>query len=220
MKNILSFLTELAQNNNRDWFQANKKRYQDALATYTDMVNEILTELRKSDPRLEGLAAKDAIFRIYKDIRFSKDKTPYKTHFGAFMAKGGRKTLQAGYYIQISPTEAFIAAGSYMPEKDQLYAMRQEIAFNPEPIRRLLADKNLKEFSLFEEDKLKTGPKGFPKDHPAMDLICNRHFILSRDMKEAELLDPAFIKKITAEFRLTVPFVSYLNEAMEYSGNE
>jgi len=220
MKELLAFLSALEQNNSRDWFQANKKDYQSALGYFTSIVNSIIDELRIVDPRLDGLDAKDAIFRIYKDIRFSQDKTPYKTHFGAFIARGGRKTSHAGYYLQLSPSDAFIACGSYMPEKDQLYAIRQEIAYNAAPLRKIIASDSLKAFSLYEKDKLKTGPKGFPKEHPDMDLLCNRHFILTRDLSNEELLSPAFLEKITAELKLTVSFVSYLNEAMEYSGNE
>ncbi|MFZ5941650.1 MAG: DUF2461 domain-containing protein [Bacteroidota bacterium] len=221
MKNILEFLADLKINNNREWFHANKDRYQVALAEFTTLTGEVLTLLKKADLRLDGLDPKDAIFRIYKDIRFSQDKTPYKTHFGAFLARGGRKSLHSGYYFQIAPGDSFLAAGSFMPDKDQLYAIRQEIAFDTARIRTILAGKKLSgHFSFYEKDRLKTGPKGFPKDHPAMDLLVNRHFILTRDLADDDLHRTDLARAMADDFILTVPFVTFLNEAMEFGGNE
>ncbi len=140
MKNTLSFLEDLARNNNRDWFNDNKKAYQDALDTFREFIGTILVGVSKTDPSVGNLEAKDTIFRIYKDVRFSKDKTPYKTHFGGWMAKGGRKSTDAGYYFHLEPGNTFMAAGVWMPPKEQLTLIRQEIMYNPSEYFKIIND--------------------------------------------------------------------------------
>jgi uncharacterized protein (TIGR02453 family) len=166
MQDIFSFLVDLSRNNNRDWFTEHKKRYQEALEQFRVFAYDLHQGLLSFDPSLGTMDPKDSIFRIYKDIRFSKDKTPYKTHFGCWMTRGGRKSTDAGYYFHMEPGGSFMAAGSYAPPSEQLNLIRQEIVFNPADYLKIMEDQELR--ARFErhgnEDKLKKGPAGFPKD--------------------------------------------------------
>ena len=127
MKQIFSFLSDLDRNNTRDWFNENKNRYQEALEQFRELASGMIAGISTFDPTLDGIDAKQSIFRIYKDVRFSKDKSPYKTHMGCWMTKGGRKSSDAGYYFHLEPGKSFAAAGVWMPPADQLKLIREEI---------------------------------------------------------------------------------------------
>ncbi len=222
MKNILSFLEDLARNNNRDWFQDNKKTYQVALDTFREFIGTILTGISKTDPSVGNLEAKDTIFRIYKDVRFSKDKTPYKTHFGGWMAKGGRKSTDAGYYFHLEPGNTFIAAGVWMPPKEQLTLIRQEIMYNPSEFFKVINDPVISK--AYErggkEDMLKKGPAGFPKDFEFMEEIKYKHYIFSKYYDNKDVIKSGFAEKVTQDYQGLYPLVDYLNHAMSFTGNE
>ena len=132
MKQIFEFLTDLNQNNTREWFTENKDRYQEALEQFRELASSMIAGITSFDPSLDGIDAKQSIFRIYKDVRFSKDKSPYKTHFGCWMTKGGRKSTDAGYYFHLEPGKSFAAAGVWMPPAQQLKLIREEILYKPE----------------------------------------------------------------------------------------
>lgn len=222
MKNILSFLEDLARNNERDWFNENKKTYQAALDTFREFIGTILAGVSEIDPTIGDLEAKDSIFRIYKDVRFSKDKTPYKTHFGAWMAKGGRKSTDAGYYFHLEPGKTFIAAGVWMPPKEQLTLIRQEIMYNPSEFFKVINDPVISKG--YErggkEDMLKKGPAGFPKDFEFMDEIKYKHYIFSRNYHDKDVINTDFAEKATHDYKGLFPLVDYLNHAMSFTGNE
>jgi uncharacterized protein (TIGR02453 family) len=222
MKNILSFLEALSQNNNRDWFQDNKKTYQAALETFREFIGTILAGVSKTDPSVGNLEAKDTIFRIYKDVRFSKDKTPYKTHFGGWMAKGGRKSTDAGYYFHLEPGNTFMAAGVWMPPKEQLTLIRQEIMYNPSEFFKVINDPVINKG--YErggkEDMLKKGPAGFPKDFEFMEEIKYKHYIFSKNYENKDVIKSGFAEKVTQDYKGIYPLVDYLNHAMSFSGNE
>jgi uncharacterized protein (TIGR02453 family) len=222
MKNIFSFLEALAQNNNRDWFQDNKKTYQAALETFREFIGTILTGISKTDPSVGNLEAKDTIFRIYKDVRFSKDKTPYKTHFGGWMAKGGRKSTDAGYYFHLEPGNTFMAAGVWMPPKEQLTLIRQEIMYNPSEFFKVVNDPVISKG--YErggkEDMLKKGPAGFPKDFEFMEEIKYKHYIFSKNYENKDVIKSGFAEKVTQDYKGIYPLVDYLNHAMSFTGNE
>ena len=160
MDSIISFLRALARNNNREWFNDHKKTYQEALELFRGFTGEVLTGIVRFDPSLGDLVAKDTIFRIYKDVRFSRDKTPYKTHFGCWMTRGGRKSTDAGYYFHLEPDNIFMAAGVYMPPKEQLSLIRQEIVFNPAAYLEMINDPGIKKGyeRTGKDDMLKKGP--------------------------------------------------------------
>ncbi len=222
MKNTLSFLEDLARNNNRDWFNENKKAYQDALDTFREFIGTILVGISKTDPSVGSLEAKDCIFRIYKDVRFSKDKTPYKTHFGGWMAKGGRKSTDAGYYFHLEPGNTFMAAGVWMPPKEQLTLIRQEIMYNPTEYFKIINDPLIgKAYERGgKEDMLKKGPAGFPKDFEFMEEIKYKHYIFSKNYENKDVINSAFAKKVTHDYKGLYPFVDYLNHSMSFTGND
>ncbi len=222
MEQTLIFLRELAQNNNRDWFNAHKSRYQESLDFFRQFAGSLLGGISAFDPSVGNLEAKDTIFRIYKDVRFSKDKSPYKTHFGCWMAKGGRKSTDAGYYFHLEPEKSFLAAGVWMPPKEQLHLIRQEILYHPEAYLKIINDPLLKE--KYErggrEDMLKKGPLGFPKDFRYLDELKYKHYIFSRNYSDSQLLDPALTGHVVEDFRGLFPLVRYLNHAMSFTGNQ
>ena len=222
MESIITFLRSLARNNNREWFNDNKKSYQESLEIFRAFAAELLTGMSTFDPSLGGLASKDTIFRIYKDVRFSKDKSPYKTHFGCWMTKGGRKSTDAGYYFHLEPDNSFMAAGVWMPPKEQLSLIRQEIVFNPDAYLKVINDPVISKG--YErggkEDMLKKGPMGFPKDFEHLEEIKYKHYIFSKNYKNEEILTKKFPEKVVLDYQGLFPLVQYLNLAMSFTGND
>jgi uncharacterized protein (TIGR02453 family) len=222
MRTALDFISDLTQNNNRDWFNAHKKRYEEALGIFRGFAGELLAGITVFDPTIGNLEPKDTIFRIYRDVRFSKDKLPYKTQFGCWMAKGGRKSTDAGYYFHLEPGKSFMAAGVWMPPREQLNLIRLEILYNPEPYLKLINAPQLK--SRYErggrEDMLKKGPAGFPQDFAHMEELKYKHYIWSRSYTDQEVQKNGFAGRVVEDFRGLFPLVSYLNHAMSFTGNQ
>lgn len=220
MKDILNFLSDLKNNNNREWYHLNKERYKNAREIFLGEIQQIIQDLQMNDPEISDVQAKDAVFRIFRDIRFSTDKTPYKTHFAAYIAKGGRKKGDAGYYVHLSDDEFFVGGGVHSPGKDELIAIRREILYQPELYISIIDERIKMGYKLFEEDKLKNGPKDFPKDSPHLELIKYKHFLLSKDLAQEDVLSGNFSRIVTGHFEELIPFVHFLNTAMQYKGNE
>jgi uncharacterized protein (TIGR02453 family) len=222
MKNIFEFLTDLNQNNTREWFTENKGRYQEALEQFRELASSLITGITSFDPTLDGIDAKQSIFRIYKDVRFSKDKSPYKTHFGCWMTKGGRKSNDAGYYLHLEPGKSFAAAGVWMPPAEQLKLIREEILYQPEAYLEIV--NKLKEKKRYErggmEDMLKKGPAGFPKDFKYIEELKYKHHIFSRTYKDSQLSGPKVSSMLAEDFGGLFPLVAYLNHAMSFTGNQ
>jgi uncharacterized protein (TIGR02453 family) len=222
MRTTLDFISDLAQNNNRDWFNANKPRYEEALETFRGFAGELLAGISAFDPSVGNLEPKDTIFRIYRDVRFSKDKLPYKTQFGCWMARGGRKSTDAGYYFHLEPGKSFMAAGVWMPPKEQLNLIRLEILYNPESFLKLINAPGIK--SRYErggrEDMLKKGPAGFPQDFAHLEELKYKHYIWSRSYSDQDLQKNGFAGSVAEDFRGLFPLVAYLNHAMSFSGNQ
>lgn len=220
MEKVIKYLNELSQNNERNWFQANKQRYQECRTTFLSLLDEIIRTIELTDFRIQGLDPADTVFRINRDIRFSKDKSPYKTHFGAYIAKEGRKSPDAGYYLHIEPKQFFIGAGAYHPEKEELKAIRQEIMYQPKEYTSIQNSLVQKGFVIMEEDKLKTGPKDFDKESPHIELIKYKSYILSRNLSEQEIISPELASIVANYFKQLFPYTSFLNTAMDFMGNE
>ena len=222
MESILSFLKTLAQNNNRDWFNAHKNRYKEALEIFRGFAAEMLEGISTFDPSVGNLEPRDTIFRIYKDVRFSKDKDPYKTHFGCWMAKGGRKSTDAGYYFHLESGKSFMAAGVWMPPKEQLKLIRQEILYNPDSFLKLINTSAMDEH--YErggkEDMLKKGPVGFPKDFSHMEELKYKHYIWSRSYSDSAIQSGSFVSSVVEDYKGLFPLVTYLNHAMSFTGNQ
>ena len=222
MEPVFTFLRDLARNNNREWFGSHKARYQESLDLFRNFTGEVLGGITSFDPALTPLEAKDAIFRIYKDTRFSKDKTPYKTNFGCWMSGGGRKSKQAGYYFHLEPGGCFMAAGVWMPPGELLQVIRQEIIFHPEAFQKVFHDPRILERYERggEEDRLKKGPAGFPKDFELMEELKYKHYIFSKNYTDREVMTEGFPKTLVEDYRGLFPVVSYLNHAMSFTGNQ
>jgi len=214
---ILKFLKDLARNNDRDWFEKNKPKYLEAKAGFEDFLEAVHKEFLKFDEGLAGLNPRKLGFRIYRDVRFSKDKRPYKTNMGAGFSPGGKLVQEPGYYIHIQPGgESFIAGGIYMPSPENLASIRQEIDYNTDKFLKVLNNKKFKSYypQLDDFDKLKTAPKGYPKDHPHIDLLKYKSYIVSHSFTDAEVAEPKFIKNIAAAAKNIKPLNDFLKEAL------
>ncbi|NNE67582.1 MAG: DUF2461 domain-containing protein, partial [Pyrinomonadaceae bacterium] len=178
MKSVLTYLKKLQKNNNRDWFKANKDKYDAAREDFIVVVDKMIKGISRFDPALKDTRPEDCLFRIYRDIRFSKDKTPYKTQFGASMQPGGRNSGIPGYYVNIAPGNCFFAGGAYMPPGPELTKIRNHVAGDLKGFRRIVEAKKFKDlFGELSGDKLKTAPKGYPKDHEAIEYLRHKGFI-------------------------------------------
>ena len=216
MEKTLGFLKKLKTNNNREWFEKNKAQFLEAKEEFEGFIDELIKGLRKIDKEISPeLKAKECVFRIYKDVRFSKDKSPYKINMGASINPGGKKSLVAGYYFHMEPGGSFLAGGVYMPEPAMLQAIRQEIDYNPEPLNKILKSVSFKKYfkGFDEDDKLKTMPKGFEKEHPQADLLKNKHFVVSHYFSDKDLLDKKLVQETLAGFKAMLPLLLYLRAA-------
>lgn len=217
METTLHFLKKLKINNNREWFDSNKTEYLASKERFEEFVSELIKGINKFDKKVSlDLKPKDCTFRIYKDVRFSKDKTPYKNNMSASINPGGKKSNIPGYYFHLEPDACFLAGGVYMPMPDVLKAIRQEIDYNPLPLINVLKSASFKkEFNgLDEEDKLKNPPKGFNKDHAHSEILKNRHFIVSQKFENKVILKKEGLIKTLDSFKAMYPFLDYLRKAI------
>ena len=213
---ILDFLKKLAKHNDRAWFEKNKDTYLIAKENFEKLVVAFLEELVKFNPELASLNPKKLPFRIYRDVRFSKDKSPYKTNMGAGFSPNGKLVEEPGYYLHVEPGRCFIAAGIYMPNPENLSKVRQEIDYNGDKLEKIMKDKKFrkwfKDFAVF--DKLKTVPKGYPKDHPRLDWLKHKTFIVSHSFTDAQAKDKKYLKQLVEAAKAMKPLVEFLKEAM------
>lgn len=217
-KDSLQFLKDIKKNNNREWFLANKKRYETYKKEYYALAQEFLNLLTDKDPSLASMEVKDVVFRINRDIRFSKDKSPYKTNMAFWFSPGNKNWNQSGYYVHVEPGASFIAGGFYQPEADDLKKIRKEIAFFYEDLDEILADKNFRStftgFDRNENNSLKTVPKGYEKEHPAIEHLKLKSFTASAPIDDKLLSDKDFAKKIAEKLILLKPMNAFLNRAL------
>lgn len=214
----LQFLKKLKNNNNRDWFEAHKNDFNEAKLEFEEFVQKLIGMISKFDKSVSpDLKAKDCVFRIYKDVRFSKDKTPYKTNFGASINPGGKKSLQAGYYFHVQPGNIFIAGGNYMPPSDMLQAIRQEIDYNGDKLDKILKAKSYMAYfdGLDQEDKLKTVPKGYDKEHKHLELLKLKSFIAFTNVDEKKLNSKDILNYLGNGYKAMLPLNQFLREAID-----
>lgn len=215
-KETLEFLKLLRKNNDRRWFAANRSLYDDAWRNVSDMAAFLIAGIRSFDDTIGPLGPNDCIFRLNRDTRFTPDKTPYKTNFGITIKRDGRRTPGAGYYLHIEPGSCMMSGGIYMPTAKELSAIRDAVAKDPKTMRGFLAEPKLaEEFGHLWGDAVKTAPRGYPKDHPAIDLIRHKHYIVSREISDEEMTDPTFPDSCLESFRLVRDFNRYLNAVMD-----
>ncbi len=216
MQAVLKFLAELKENNNKEWFDANRDHYQESrkkMLFLTELINQ---EVARFDPEIGVQDPKNCVFRIFRDVRFSNDKTPYKTNMGSFMAPGGRKSIRAGYYIHIEPGSSFVGGGSYHPEADVLKAIRTEIFDHPEEFKGMIYSKSFQKiYPEMYDDKLKTAPKGFPSDFEAIDLLKYKSFAFTSRLSDSVVTGDDFVNKVVAAFKELYPVNRFLNTAID-----
>ena len=213
---ILSFLSDLQANNEKAWMDQHRDRYQTARQHFIDLVGHVLGELSIDDESLRGLNPKDCIFRINRDIRFSKDKSPYKNNFGAAMAEGGKKTDQALYYLHLQPNgESFLAGGIYQPPPPTLAKVRQEIDYNASELKTITdAPAFKKYFGEIQGDALKRAPKGYEPDHPNIELLKLTSYLVMHKLTDKQVADKQFPATAVNVFQSMQPFLNYLNVAV------
>ncbi|MGD2034351.1 MAG: DUF2461 domain-containing protein [Bacteroidales bacterium] len=214
-----AFLKSLSQNNNREWYHANKSLYNDAKEEFEHVTELLLHETTAFDKGLAGLTPGDCIFRIFRDVRFSPDKTPYKTNFGTFLTRGGKKAGFAGYYLHVEPGASFIAGGIYMPPSHILRAVRNDIFEHIDEYKMIINAPGIaNNFGELSGDKLKNPPKGFPGDFPDIDLLKFKSYGFSKMKTDKEMTDDSILQEIVTGFRHLHPFVRFLNEAIASAG--
>lgn len=210
------FLNKLKKNNNREWFNENKNLYTEAQSDVLNFIESLIAEIGKYDENLLKMDAKKSMFRIYRDTRFSKDKIPYKTNFGASlgMGKGNQK---GGYYFHLEPGKSFIAGGIYMPEPSTLKAVRKEISLYGDDFLTILNDKKFKKLfsGLSEDDKLKKIPQGFEKEDPMGEFLKLKSFIVVYNLKDEEIIDKNAADNLSKIFEVMKPLNAFLNRALD-----
>lgn len=208
-KEIFEFLKELNQNNNREWFNENKSRFKTIQADVKEFYNAVRLDLDKHDA-----IEKTKMFRIYRDVRFSKDKTPYKPHFAGSFSRLGA-ALRGGYYVRIKPGETFIATGFWGPEKEDLHRIRKEWELDTSELEAIINNKTFKNiWGEMQGDELKTAPKGFDKTHKNIDFIRKKQFIFTRNFTDAQVLSPNFSKEIDQSFRAIRPYFDLMSSIL------
>jgi uncharacterized protein (TIGR02453 family) len=215
----LQFIADLKANNERDWFAANKPRYVAAHQEFLQFTDALIAGIGQFDPGVARFTAKDCVFRIYRDVRFSKDKSPYKTQFGAYVAAAPKKSeihTRAGYYLHVEPGATFLAGGAYLPESPWLKAIRQEIAYCTEEFTNILDGQAFKKcFGELEGEKLIRPPKDYAADHPAIELLKHKSFVASHKCTDQQVLSDGFLQHCTEVFRALHPFNQFLNRSTD-----
>ncbi|MEM9327198.1 MAG: DUF2461 domain-containing protein [Bacteroidota bacterium] len=217
-KETIQFLYDLRDNNHKEWFDANRKVYEAARKDFIAFVARIIEGIQSFDESVaeSQLDPKKTMMRINRDIRFSKDKTPYNSHLFTYINPGGRKTPTAGYFFSLDPGSAFCGAGTYKPPTDTLNQIRQEIDFNPDSWLAIVDDAGLRaQFeSVISSEQLSRPPKGYEKDNPLLDWLKRKDFYVKRDISDKELLDPALADRVVEDFRVGSKLVKFLNQSL------
>ncbi|WP_084111108.1 DUF2461 domain-containing protein [Chryseobacterium taiwanense] len=209
MKKTFEFLKQLEKNNNREWFAQHKAEYDSVVKENKIFFNQIYTELQEYD-NVKGIH----IFRIYRDVRFSKDQTPYKTNFGVGYSRS-KPMLRGGYYIQLEPSNSFVGGGFWAPDAKDLLRIRKEFEINTAEIEKITSDKTfVKYFEEIKGDSVKTAPRGFDKDHPSIDLIRKKQYIVMRKFTDKEVQSDGFQKEAVLTLLAMRPFFDYMSEVL------
>jgi uncharacterized protein (TIGR02453 family) len=209
----LEFLNGLKINNNREWFLQNQSGYKEAKNNFETFVQELINEIIVFEPIMKGLEVKNCVFRINRDIRFSHDKSPYKTNFGAFIVRGGKSNGDKfpGYYFHIEPGSSMIAGGAYVPPSPWLSAIRENISDEPDKFLSIIGDKNFKKyFGTIDGEKLKTAPKGYPSDHPHIELLKYKSYLALHEVADEDVIKPGYLEHVIRVCKAMKPFNDFL----------
>jgi len=217
-KESIDFLKVLSKNNDRDWFNANKSKYMEAHDNMVAFADALLLEMNKHDT-IETPSGKKALFRIYRDVRFSNDKTPYNTHWSGVFKRATKK-LRGGYYFHIKPGNSFFSGGFWGPEPNDMKRIRQDIDLNYKDWKKLLANKTLvNTFGKLVGEQVSSAPRGYSKDHPAIELLRYKQFILRHEFTDKEVLAPDFLYKVNEVYKNMRPFFNYMSEVLTTDAN-
>jgi len=217
LPSTFDFLKGVAENNDRDWFKLHKKEYEDSLKNILEFTSQIIKALSKIDPVIpDTLEAKNCVMRIYRDVRFSKDKAPYKTNFGIAISANGKNFNGPGYYIHVQPSTCFIAGGSWFPEAEQLKAIRQEIDYNSSDWHEIIDSKDFKSAfgDLHVEGKLQSSPKGYAPNHPDIEYLKLKSFTAGAKLSDSDLISSDSAKIVSGLFEKLYPFIVFLRNAI------
>lgn len=215
----LQFLKGLKKNNNKTWFDGHRTQYEAAKKDMENFIQLVIDSHGKKDPDIRDLTAKGCLFRIYRDVRFSKNKTPYKTNMGASMSRGGKKSAYAGYYFHCEPGGSFVGGGIWMPEPPQTKKIRQEIDYCLDEFNKIVEGKKFKSIygglEINDDWTLSKVPQGFEKDNPAVEYLKLKSWIATAELKDEDLTSKDLLKKTLAAFETLQPLVAFLNRAIE-----
>jgi uncharacterized protein (TIGR02453 family) len=214
----LKFLKDLRKNNNKPWFDKNRKAYEEAKSDFAGFIQQVIDKHGKNDHTIKSIVAKDCMFRINRDIRFSKDKTPYKTNIGAYINRGGKKSLFGGYYFHCEPGRAFTGGGLWMPMPPELNKVRQEIDYNFADLKKIISSKKFKsvykDLSRDAEYVLTRVPKGYETGNPAADYLKLKSFVALVSLKDSDLSSKDLVKKTVTAFEALQPLLEFINESI------
>ncbi len=216
-KSTQEFLIELNENNHKAWFDENRKKYEAAKQDFELFISEVLVSCTPLIPELEGRKAKDCIFRIFKDVRFSKDKVPYKNNFGAAFGKGDKKAIGGGFYIHFQPgNKNFVGGGIWMPEANSLKAIRQEIDYSFTDFKAIIHKPSFRKMfgDLDQSEKLKKSPKDYTDDNPALEYLKLKSFTVGTALTDKEMMGKDAVSKITTIVKEMKPFIDFLDKAV------
>lgn len=212
----LDFFSRLEKNNTREWFNSHRNEWEKVKEEFSDFTRLLIEGIAAFDPSVSLLEPKHCTFRLNRDVRFSSDKSPYKIHTGAYIAEGGKKSPKAGYYFHLHPTESFIGGGLWMPESSALARVREEIDYCGEEFTEIISSPAFKKyFTSVEGESLKTAPKGYPKDHPNIDLLRLKSFTVRCRVNNTEFANKDFYASSLLKFKAMKPFINFLNRAFE-----
>jgi uncharacterized protein (TIGR02453 family) len=213
----IQFLQDIKKNNNREWFTYNKKRYEIARSEFESFISDLMMQIAQFDPEIAGLDPKRCIFRIYRDTRFSRDKRPYKTNFGAHLALFSAKPHdRAGYYVHIEPANSFLAGGAYMPPAPWLKAIRAAIDQNGQKLINIINDPLFRKFFVeMQGEKLKTTPKDYSTDHPYIELLRQKSFLAMHRLTDQQIMSDNMVQYAAEVFAVLKPFDDFLNASLE-----
>ncbi len=211
-KSMLQFLSDLKQHNTREWFNENRKRYEDSRSNFISFLEVFLKGMQEFEPAAYGQTGKDLVFRIYRDVRFSNDKRPYKDHFGAFVAEGGRKSINPGYYLHLAGNnESFIAGGLWMPPAAYLKAVRQELDYNLDEFKKIVEHPDFeKKFGRISGEQLKTTPKGYDKENPAIEYLRFKSWNATMPLPDKVVLSKEFLEVVLQATKDLKPLNDFL----------
>ena len=215
----LKFLRDLKKNNNKPWFDAHRSQYESAKKDFEVFIQEVITKHGKNDPDIKDIIAKNCLFRINRDVRFSKDKSPYKSNMGAYISKGGKKSPYSGYYFHCEPGQSFIGGGIWQPEPDKIKKVRQEIDYNWDEFKKIIGSKKFKsiyeDLSTGDDMSLSKVPQGFEKDNPAAKYLKLKSWVAIRNIKDTDLTSKNLVKLTVDTFNTLHPLLLFLNRAVE-----